>query len=111
VNRAEERAERAERRAEQAEQRGEEANKRADAALALADRSLAQLADATAEANTLREAIDGLRAKVARTEDMADQASAQAQEAAGRIAEMERAEVARKARGRWARLRAAWRGN
>jgi hypothetical protein len=94
-----------------------EANRRAEGALALADRTLAQLSDAAAEADTLREAIEGLRAKIARSEVLEaraaterDRADARAQAAEDVAEELRKAEATRQARGRWARLRAAWRG-
>jgi len=69
--------------------RADDANRRADVALAL-------VADANARA-------DRAEARA----DAAEQAARKAQEAAD---ELLHAEEARKARGRWARLRSAWRG-
>jgi hypothetical protein len=93
------------------------ANTRAETAHALVDRALAQLADAharadRAEASTagerqradvLRDRIDAMQAQVAAAE-----AGAQAAQDAAEA--LRRADAERKARGRWARLRAAWRG-
>lgn len=126
-----------------------EAGKRTDAALALANRLGAQLADASiraeGEMSTLRDALDGMRTTLSRTEDRAaraeeraaradalvtnleadlrmkdaaitdaedrsNRAHARAQIAQDRADELDRADDARKARGRWARFRAAWRG-
>src|SRR4051794_31268083 len=66
-----------------------EANRRADAAASLADRLVAQLREAHAPA---------------------DQAEGRARAAQEQTEALERAEADRQARGRWARLRAAWRG-
>jgi hypothetical protein len=76
----------------------------------LADRSLAQLADTTAEATTLREAIEGLRAKIGRAEDERDRARGDAQAAQDAAAELRLAAEARKARGRLRRAWDGWRG-
>jgi hypothetical protein len=128
---AEQRAAQAAHQAEQAVQRSEEANSRADAALALADRTLAQLADAAAradQADTDRRAAESragvadaaLNAERQRVEALRDQLNSAERDlavaqhdakAAQQSAEVLRqADVARKARGRWSRLRAAWRG-
>jgi hypothetical protein len=79
-------------------------------AQALADTALAQLADAAAEANTLRDAIEGLRDKIARSEDQAGRADAARQEALQLGEELRRADEARKARGRLRRAWDGWRG-
>jgi|SRR5690348_18336239 hypothetical protein len=70
-----------------------EANARADTAMALADRTLIQLAEAHTENGRLR--------------DRLGQAQAARQEAET----LRQAEATRRGQGRWARLRAAWRGN
>jgi chromosome segregation ATPase len=72
----------------------------------------AEVGEARAAAETLQSTIDELKAGQALMQDMQarelEQARAAAQEAA---AALRLADEARKARGRWARLRAAWRGN
>jgi hypothetical protein len=79
------------------------ADARADAALALVDRLAAKLADAGDRSDRLqRDLTAALTA--------ADQARAEAQITRDRVDELTRAEEARQARGLWARLRAAWRG-
>jgi hypothetical protein len=88
---------------EDANRRADEANGRADAAMALADRTLSQLADAGTRA-------DRLELDLATALDAANHARAQAQAAQDAAEALRRADEARKARGRWARLRAALRG-
>ena len=83
-------------RADRAEERADAANGRADAALALADRLTAQVADACARAE--------------RAESERDAARAAATEALQAAEDLRAAERAWWGRGRWARLRAAWRG-
>jgi hypothetical protein len=107
------------------------ATRRADAveserrgALELADRSMALLADAEARADRAEAAItgerkradraeyraDGLRSRVDELEVNLGAANAAARASQERADALARAEGARKVRGRWARLRAAWRG-
>jgi hypothetical protein len=111
ANKAEERAERAERRAEQAEQRANEAHKRADVAVALVDRTLAQLADANARIDQALAQAAEATIRADRLRDERDNAEARAQTAHKEAETLRQADTDRKARGRWARLRAAWRGN
>jgi hypothetical protein len=80
-----------------------EANGRADAALALADRLGAQLADAGTRA-------DRAEARAERAEGERDQARVAATEALEAAEALRQAERAWWGRGRWARLRAAWKG-
>jgi hypothetical protein len=115
-----------------------EANRRASDAVSLADRLTAQLAGAgertdrtlalladaervlTAErqrADAMRERLDETQHDLAAAQAFASEASLQADQARGAAQEaqdaadaLRRADEARKARGRWARLRAAWRG-
>jgi hypothetical protein len=115
----------------EAERRADEANARADAALALADRIGAQLADAgertdramslladaetvlkaeRARADGLRDKLIGSQAELTLALAAAERARADAREAQKRTEALEQVEDARQARGRWARLRAAWRG-
>jgi hypothetical protein len=97
-------------RVEQAERRADEANARADVALALADRLSAQLADAVTRGDRASDRADRLERDLTAALAVADLARAAAREAQDRADVLQRAEEARKARGRWARLRAAWRG-
>ena len=85
----------------------DDAAARTSAALALADRTLAQLADADGRADRAEARADALQDRLAAAEADADRARAQAHTAQD---ELRQADVARRARGRWARLRAAWRG-
>lgn len=110
ANKAEERAELAERRAEQAEQRANEAHKRADVAVALVDRTLAQLADANARVDQVLAQAAEATTRADRLRDERDNAAARAQAARTEAEALRQADADRKARGRWARLRAAWRG-
>jgi hypothetical protein len=80
----------------EANARADEANKRADVAVALADRTLVQLAEAHTENGKLR--------------DRLDQARGEATEARQQAEALRQAEAERAGKGRWARLRAAWRG-
>jgi hypothetical protein len=68
-------------------------------------------------ATVLRQRFEDLTAKLADAQaelaaamDRAEQAQDRAREAEGAAAELSRADDARKGRGRWARIRAAWRG-
>lgn len=90
-------------RAERAEERADEANKRADVAVALADRTLGQLTEANARA-------ERAEAGLATERSRADTLRAEAEGARAEVAELRQAEAERRARGRWARLRSAWRG-
>jgi hypothetical protein len=83
-------------RAERAEAETDSAHKRADVAVALADRTLAQLAETSAEVEKLRDRLDAAEGRARVAEDV--------------VAQLRGADEARKVRGRWARLRAAWRG-
>jgi hypothetical protein len=86
-----------------ANRRADDAGKRADAALALADRLSGQLAEAGDRADRLeRDLASALTA--------ADQARAEARKAQETAEELRKEREVRKARGRLARLRAAWRG-
>ena len=94
--------------------RADEANKRADATLALADRLGAQLADAAARAERAEQRVEEVLAgqllmaeTYARELVVAQHDAKAARQAAD---ELRQAEAARKGQGRWARLRAAWRG-
>lgn len=80
-------------RAKRAEQRADEANRRADVAIALADRALAQFSEAE---RRLRMDLDRAQHDAKAAQQVA--------------AELREADEARRARGRWARLKTAWRG-
>lgn len=103
AEKAEARATAAETRADRAEQQADEANKRADVAVALADRTLVQLAEAEERADAFKERLEILQAETTEVRQ-------HAREAEDAIETMRRADDARRARGRWARVRAAWRG-
>jgi len=103
AEKAEARAAAAETRADRAEQQANEANKRADVAVALADRTLAQLAETEERADALNERLETMQAETGEVRQ-------HAREAEDALEAMRGADEARKARGRWARLRAAWRG-
>ncbi len=121
-----------------ANQQTHEANKRADVAVALADRTLVQLAETSARADRAEQSIETERGRADRAEARADRAEQahleerkradQAEialdkleselevekidgaEARADMAELRQVEAIRKGQGRWARLRAAWRG-
>lgn len=63
-----------------------------------------------ARADALRERIEGLTGELAAARDAADRARAEAQAAQDAAAGLRRQDDERKAQGRWARIRAAWRG-
>ena len=120
-----ERAEAAERRAEAAEADRRQADARADAAMAHVDQVTAMLADAAARADRADAALTGERVRAdalrdrakSREDDLAliraalDQAQTEARNAHAEAQAIRHADEARKARGRWARFRDAWRGD
>jgi hypothetical protein len=131
VDRADQRVERAEKRAEQAENRADQAITRADSADADRRAAIERVDAADAERRAAIERTDAAtaRAEVAETrqrwtEDRVEGLRELLAEAERRAADaedgrkavlqhadaMERAEFERQGRGRWARLRAAWRG-
>ena len=65
---------------------------------------------ADADVRRERGRADKAEADVRIAQDAAERARASAQAAHGRVFELEQAEAARRAQGRWARLRRAWRG-
>ena len=87
---------------------------RADTAQAGLDDLRTKLANAQAELAAAQDRADAASARaVAELEaatEAAQQANARAQAAAERVEELRKAEAERQARGRWARIRAAWRG-
>jgi hypothetical protein len=110
LNEAEARAELAEQRAEQAEQRANEAHKRADVAIVLVDRTLAELAGASARADQLLAQAAEATTRADRLREERDNAEVRAQAAQAEADQLRKAEAERREQGRWARLRAAWRG-
>jgi chromosome segregation ATPase len=123
---------------DQSNQQTHEANKRADVAVALADRTLAQLAEMNARADRAEQSIETERGRAGRAETRADRAEQALSEERARadqaeialdkleseleaeklgsaevqaaMAELRQAEANRRGQGRWARLKAAWRG-
>jgi hypothetical protein len=64
----------------------------------------------TQEASALQEQLDAAEARATSAEQAAEQARQHVREAEDAIEQLRQTEEARKGRGRWARLRAAWRG-
>jgi hypothetical protein len=112
-------------------ERVDDANQRADVAeagrreaIALVEQTVSMLTDERGRADRAEAAIAGERKRADRAEQRADglrsrldelevnlgAARTEAHKASEAAAALTRNEVARKARGRWARLRAAWRG-
>jgi hypothetical protein len=103
----------------------EHERKRAENAEARADRTLALLAEANTDraaavtrAERAEALIANLETDVATKEEVAaqlraecDRARQHAREAEDAIVELRQAEAARRGQGRWARIKAAWRGN
>jgi hypothetical protein len=114
---ADSRAKRAETRVEQAEKRADRAEKRADAAdtdrrsaEARADRAEQAVAGERSRADALRDQLDATQSELQRAHDAAEQSRQYAKEAEDGLQALRQAEEARKARGRWTRLMAAWLG-
>ena len=110
ADRAEIRAEQAEARADQAQQAVEMERNRADRAEAGREAAQIRVDRAEQAADALRDRLDATQAELQQAHAATDQARAQAHEAQDAAAVLRRAETARQGRGRWARLRAAWRG-
>jgi hypothetical protein len=98
-------------------ERAEEADKRADKAEMLADQAEARANAAEGRAEAAELTVEALRrAEVARVADQAIREEAERPKiVAGKLAEaqlrsLQKANEARRALSRWARLRAAWRG-
>jgi hypothetical protein len=100
----------AEGRADTAGRRAEAAERDRREALSLVEQSAAGLIAERGKADGLRDRLVGAQAELSLVQAAADRARGEAQEALQRAEALEQAERARKARGRWARLRAAWRG-
>jgi uncharacterized coiled-coil protein SlyX len=103
-------------RADRAEIRADAAEKRADGAENRADRVDQALAGERTRADELRDRLDGLTAKLAdaqaelaEAQDQTEVAQIAQREAEADAAELRQAQAVRQDRGRWARLRAAWR--
>jgi hypothetical protein len=77
----------------------------------LANRLAAELADAGVRADRLATERDAMRERAAFGQAAAEQAQEQAKAIQAKVDELRQAEEARKGQGRWARLRAAWRGD
>jgi hypothetical protein len=75
-----------------------------------AERAEAATAAERVRADTLRDRLVGAQAELSLAQTAADRAHTDAREALQTVEALRQAEEARKARGRWARLRAAWRG-
>ena len=86
------------------------AEKQAEAMVGRAERAEAGRDAERAGADALRDRIAALQAQLAVAEQAAEQARRQAQAAQDNAETLREADVARKGRGRLARLRAAWRG-
>ena len=106
-------------RLERDQRTGETARLQAELDRALADfraeRSRVERAEAgrdgeRSRADTLRERLDAAEDELRQTREAADQARQHARDAEDAIEAARRADAERKARGRWARLRMAWRG-
>jgi hypothetical protein len=80
------------------------------AAEARADRAEAAVAGERARADVLRDQLNVAQEELRRTREAADQVRQHAREAEDAVQTLRQANAAQKARGRWARLRAAWRG-
>jgi hypothetical protein len=76
----------------------------------LADRTLAQLAEADERAEQASARADRLERDLSSALAAADAVRAEAKLVLETVETLRRAEESRKARGRWARLRAAWQG-
>jgi hypothetical protein len=98
-------------RADHAEKRANAADADRRAAEARADRMEQAVAGERAQADKLRDRLEGAQEELRQARQGADQARQHAREAEDAIEALRRADEERKARGRWARIRAAWRGS
>jgi hypothetical protein len=80
------------------------------AADARADRAEAAVACERARADALRDQLSVAQEELRRAREAADQVRQHVREAEDAVQTLRQANAERKARGRWARLRAAWRG-
>jgi hypothetical protein len=97
-------------RADWAEKRADEADADRRAAEARADRAEQAVAGERSSADTLRDRLDVTQNELREAREVSDQARQHVREAEDAIKALRQADVERKARGRWARVRAAWRG-
>ena len=111
------RAKRAETRVEQAEQRADRAEKRADAAdtdrrsaEARAERAEQAVVGERNRADALKDQLGATQNELQQARDAAERSGRHAREAEDGLQALRHADDARKARGRWTRLMAAWRG-
>ena len=77
---------------------------------ARANRAEEAVAGERARADALRDQLELAREELRQASEASDQVRQHAREAEDAIQTLQKADDARKARGRWARLRAAWRG-
>ncbi len=80
------------------------------AAEARADRAEGAVADERARADALRDQLSAAQEELRQAREAAEQVRQHAREAEDAIQTLRQANAERKERGRWARLRAAWRG-
>ncbi len=80
------------------------------AAQARADRAEASIAGERNRADALRDRLDAAQDELRQARDAADQTRQHTRDAEDAIEALRRADAERKSRRRWARLRAAWRG-
>jgi hypothetical protein len=96
-------------RADHAEKRAGAADADRVAAEARTDRAEQAAAGERSRADALHDRLDTTQDELRQALEAADEARKHAREAEGAIETLNQADDARKARGRWARLRAAWR--
>ena len=94
-----------------ADERADRAEARADRAEARTDAAEVRAVRAEARADQVRDQLDAAEAQLREARAAADRARDQAHAAQDAAAALRQAEAARQGRGRWARLRAAWRGD
>jgi hypothetical protein len=105
-----ERAQAAERRAETAERRADAVEAERREAITLVEQTIAMLSEERGRAERVEAAIAAERQRSDSLRERLEAAEAEAREAQQTAEELRRADEARKGSGRWARLRAAWRG-
>jgi chromosome segregation ATPase len=94
----------------QLEEEGARLSARAEAAEARASQAEGELAGERIRAHTLSSHMEGYRADLEQARAAAEVAQGEAATLAKTVNELAEAEAARAGQGRWARLRAAWRG-
>ena len=110
LDRAEARADRAETAAAALREQIETERQRADRAEQGREGELARAAALQGRVDDLNTKLIDAQAELAAAQDQAEAARKAQAEAEGHAAELRRADADQRARGRWARLRAAWRG-